>query len=406
MPQNSGDIFLIIKDQFKADAKSIANELNEIVKKQCLDCEISYTQPISMRFNEMLEGSRADLSLRIFGDDLEKLIIATKNIKKILHQFPEVHEVNQDFINSIRKGNFIDIIPNYSKIIQHQINLSDVNNDISNAMVGYQVGRYFATEYPISIILHLSEKNRHQIDSISSIPVALADGGSFPLNEVVSINEVEDIVSIPRLFGRRYSSLSIYLKNTEYEKFINKANQKISEEKILPQDYKIEWQGRFKNFNNGKRQILLVIPVIILAIFFILFKLFNNFKIVLLIFSSIPFALSGAIILLFIFSIKITISVYVGFIALIGISLLNSIILLDHLQKNWDIKKVCLQRLRPILMTAIVASLGFLPMAFAFGIGGEVQQPIAITVIGGIISSTISTLILTPILFNKFIIRR
>lgn len=403
MPQNSGDIFLIIKNQFKSDAKSIANQLNDIVKQQCLDCEISYTQPISMRFNEMLEGSRADLSLRIFGEDLEKLIIATKNIKKILHQFPEVQEVNQDFINSIRKGNFIDIIPNYPKIIQHQINLSDVNSDISNAMVGYQVGRYFATEFPISIILHLSEKNRQHIDSISAIPVALNDGGSFPLKEVVSINEVEDIVSIPRLFGKRYSSLSIYLKNTEYEKFIKKANQKISEEKILPQNYKIEWQGRFKNFNNSKRQILLVIPVIILAIFFILYKLFNNLKIILLIFSSIPFALSGAIILLFIFSIKITISVYVGFIALIGISLLNSIILLDHLQKNCDIKQVCLQRLRPILMTAIVASLGFLPMAFAFGIGGEVQQPIAITVIGGIISSTISTLILTPILYNKFI---
>jgi len=326
-----------------------------------------------------------------------------KKIKNILSQFPDALEVNQDFINSIRKGNFIDIIPNYQKIIKHQINLSNVNDDITNAMVGYQVGRYFATEFPISIVLHLSEKNRQHIDSISSIPVALADGGSFPLSEVVSINEVEDIVSIPRLFGKRYSSLSIYLKNTEYEKFIEKANQKIAEEKILPPNYTIEWQGRFKNFNNGKRQILLVIPIIILAIFFILYKLFNNLKIVLIIFSSIPFALSGAIILLFIFSIKITISVYVGFIALIGISLLNSIILLDHLRNNCDIKQVCLQRLRPILMTAIVASLGFFPMAFAYGIGGEVQQPIAITVIGGIISSTISTLILTPILFAKFI---
>ena len=403
MPQNSGDIFLIIKDNFKADAKAIADELNPLVKQQCLDCEISNTQPISMKFNEMLEGSRADLSLRIFGDDLEKLITATKKIKNILSQFPDALEVNQDFINSIRKGNFIDIIPDYQKIVKHQINLSNVNDDITNAMVGYQVGRYFATEFPISIVLHLSEKNRQHIDSISSIPVALADGGSFPLSEVVSINEVEDIVSIPRLFGKRYSSLSIYLKNTEYEKFIDKANQKIAEEKILPSNYTIEWQGRFKNFNNGKRQILMVIPIIILAIFFILFKLFNNLKIVLIIFSSIPFALSGAIILLFIFSIKITISVYVGFIALIGISLLNSIILLDHLRNNCDIKQVCLQRLRPILMTAIVASLGFLPMAFAFGIGGEVQQPIAITVIGGIISSTISTLILTPILFAKFI---
>jgi len=402
MPQNSGDIFLILKNEFKADAPNVAFQLNDLLKAQCPSCEISYTQPISMRFNEMLEGSRADLSLRIFGDNLEKLIEVTQNIKTLLNQDPQVNEVNQDFINSIRKGNFIDIIPDYQKIIKHQIRLSDVNDDISNAMVGFEVGRYFATEFPISIVLHLSEKNRQKIDSIATIPVALRDGGSFPLSEVVNIKEVSDIVSIPRLFGKRYSSLSIYLKNTDFEKFISKSQNEIIKQKILPKGYYLEWGGRFKNFNNAKKQILTIVPFIILIIFFMLYKLFKSFKTALIIFSSIPFALSGSVVLLFIFSIKITISVYVGFIALIGISLLNSIILLDHLRKNCDIKEVCMQRLRPILMTAIVASLGFLPMAFAFGIGAEVQQPIAITVIGGIISSTIATLILTPILFKKF----
>ncbi len=400
MPQNSGDVFLILKNEFKPQSLEIAKALSDVLKKQCFDCEISYTQPISMRFNEMLEGSRADLSLRIFGDNLQNLIEVTQNIKTILSKDQQVIEVNQDFINSIRKGNFIDIIPDYQKIIKHQIGLNDLNVDISNAMVGFEVGRYFATEFPISIILHLSEKNRHQIDTIATIPIALRDGGSFPLSEVVEINEVKDIVSIPRLFGKRYSSLSIYLNNTDYEKFIAKAKQKIASEKILPEGYYIEWGGRFKNFNNAKKQILTIVPLIILVIFFMLYKLFKCYKTVLIIFSSIPFALSGAIFLLFIFSIKITISVYVGFIALIGISLLNSIILLDHLRSNCDIKQVCNQRLRPILMTAIVASLGFLPMAFAYGIGAEVQQPIAITVIGGIISSTISTLILTPILYQ------
>ncbi len=193
---------------------------------------------------------------------------------------------------------------------------------------------------------------------------------------------------------------------------MNQNQCEIIKQNFLPEVYYLEWGGRFKNFNNSKKQILTLVPIIILVIFLILYKLFKNVKTTLIIFSSIPFALGGSIVLLFIFSIKITISVYVGFIALIGISLLNSIILLDHLRKNCDIKQVCMQRLRPILMTAIaqkmifnkhakVASLGFLPMAFAFGIGAEVQQPIAITVIGGIISSTIATLILTPILYKK-----
>lgn len=183
---------------------------------------------------------------------------------------------------------------------------------------------------------------------------------------------------------------------------MNQNQRKIIKQNFLPEVYYLEWGGRFKNFNNAKKQILTLVPIIILVIFLILYKLFKNIKTILIIFSSIPFALSGSIVLLFILSIKITISVYVGFIALIGISLLNSIILIDHLRKNCDIKQVCIQRLRPILMTAIVASLGFLPMAFAFGIGAKVQQPIAITVIGGIISSTIATLILTPILYKKF----
>ncbi len=174
----------------------------------------------------------------------------------------------------------------------------------------------------------------------------------------------------------------------------------------MPDGFFIEWGGRFENFNNAKKQIMLTIPIISLLIFLILYQMFKNLRKILVMFSSIPFALSGSIILLYICQIPITVSVYVGFIALIGISLLNSIILIDSQNQNPDIRTVCLTRLRPILMTAIVASLGFLPMAFGNGIGAEVQQPIAITVIGGIVSSTISTLILSPILLNRFLIKK
>ncbi|NBV07054.1 MAG: efflux RND transporter permease subunit [Proteobacteria bacterium] len=404
MPQNAGDLFVILKQDQKSNAKKISEKLLLTLKSNgCEGCEITQTQPIEMRFNEMLEGSRADLSLRIFGDDLNVLMEITKKIKTLLQQKPQVKEAGEDFINSIHKGLFVDVIPDYNKIVKNRINLSDVNNSLSEAMVGVEVGKFYATEFPIAIILHLSEENRDRINSIKNIPVGLADGGSFPLSNVVNIDESQDINSIPRLFGKRYSGISIYLKDTDYSSFIAAAEKEIAQNNIVPNGYTLEWGGRFENLSNAKKQIFTIIPLMIFAIFFILYKMFKSAAKTLVVFSCVPFALSGAIVFLFVFQIPITISVYVGFIALIGISLLNSIILINSLNDQNDLKSVCLSRFRPILMTAAVASLGFLPMAFGQGIGAEVQQPIAITVIGGIISSTISTLILSPVLIRKFL---
>ncbi len=405
MPQNSADLFVVLKHKFRGDAKKISERIYQKIKDNCADCEVTESQPIKMRFNEMLEGSRADLSLKIFGDDLNVLMEITEKIKILLEEKPAIKEIEEDFINSIRKGSFIDVVPNYTQIAKHQITISDVNNDLKDAMAGIKVGNFYATEFPISIVLHLSEKNRNDIGAIGNIPIGLSDGGSFPLSKVTNLHESEDITSIPRLFGKRYSSLSIYLKNTDYANFIKNAEAEITKNKIIPAGYYIEWGGRFENFNSAKKQIFIVIPLIVLMIFGMLYKMFGDVKKVLIIFSSVPFALSGAIALLFICQIPITISVYIGFIALIGISLLNSIILIDTFKNNNDLRLTCLSRLRPILMTAIVASLGFLPMAFGHGIGAEVQQPIAITVIGGIISSTVATLILSPVLLKKLLIK-
>ncbi len=412
MPQNSADIFVILKKEYKENAKFIAKKFITKLKNKCEECEITETQPIKMRFNEMLEGSRADLSLKIFGEDLMQLMKITDEIKNLLKEKFDyknngsLKEIDKDFINSIKLGHFVDVVPNYGQIARHQIAIANVNNDLKDAMAGIKVGNFYATEFPIPIIMHLNEKNRNDIKAIANIPIGLADGGSFALDKVATIKESDDINSIPRLFGKRYSGLSIYLTDTEYQRFIDQASKEIYSKKLLPEGYFIEWGGRFENFNNAKKQIMLTIPIISLLIFLILYQMFKSLRKILVMFSSIPFALSGSIILLYICQIPITVSVYVGFIALIGISLLNSIILIDSQNQNPDIRTVCLTRLRPILMTAIVASLGFLPMAFGNGIGAEVQQPIAITVIGGIVSSTISTLILSPILLNRFLIKK
>jgi cobalt-zinc-cadmium resistance protein CzcA len=405
MPQNSGDIFLVLRDEYKNNAKKISSKFYEKLKANCVDCDVSQTQPIEMRFNEMLEGSRADLSLKIFGEDFEVLIATTEKIKNLLQKQDDIKTIEKDFVNSIRKGDFIDVVPDYSKIARNQISISNLNNDLSNSMAGIKIGNFYTAEFPISIILHLNEKDRNKIDSIGNIAIGLSDGGNIKLSQVAEVREAQDITSIPRIFGKRYSGLSIYLKNTEYDNFIKTSEAEIAKNKILPQGYFIEWGGRFENLNSAKKQIFTIVPIILAIIFILLFKMFGDLKKVLIIFSSVPFALSGAIVLLFICSIPVTISVYIGFIALIGISLLNSIILIDTFKNNGDLKLTCASRLRPILMTALVASLGFLPMSFGHGIGAEVQQPLAITVIGGIISSTIATLILSPVLLKKFVIK-
>lgn len=404
MPQNSADLFVILNENSKVDAREISKKIYDEYK-DLVEYEIIPSQPIEMKFNEMLEGSRADLSLKIFGDDLEQLILITQKIKSLLKTQPQIKEMEEDFINSIKKGLFIDVAPNYEQIVKNQVTISDVNNELKDSMAGIQVGNFYASEFPVSIVMHLSERNRNSAGAIGKIPVSLSDGGSFPLERVAKIQENEGIISISRLFGKRYSSLSIYLKDTNYDSFISSAQIEIKNNKILPNGYYIEWGGRFENLINAKKQIIIIIPIIIAIIFFMLYKVFGNLKMVFVVFSVVPFALSGAILLLFLCHIPITISVYVGFIALIGISLLNSIILIDTINHAGNhresIEESCLSRLRPILMTAIVASLGFLPMAFGHGIGAEVQQPIAITVIGGIISSTVATLILSPVLLSR-----
>lgn len=402
MPQNSADLFVIFKEDYKNDAQRISDRIYEKIKSACLECEITDSQPIKMRFNEMLEGSRADLSLKIFGEDLNILMDITAKIRKLLDKNQNIKEVEEDFINSIRKGSFIDVVPDYNQIVNNQVTISDINNDLKDAMAGIQIGNYYYSEFPIPIILHLSEVSKNKIEKISTIPVSLKDGGSFSLSKVANVKESEDITSIPRSFGKRYSSLSIYLNNTDYANFIKNVEQDIAKSNILPEGYYLEWGGRFENLDNAKKQILLIIPIIMIIIFAMLYQIFGDVRKVLIILSSIPFSISGAIILLYICEIPITVSVYIGFIALIGISLLNSIILLDFFKSNHDIRISCLSRLRPILMTAIVASLGFLPMSFGHAIGAEVQQPIAITVIGGIISSTVATLILIPVLIKEF----
>lgn len=257
------------------------------------------------------------------------------------------------------------------------------------------------------IILHLAEELRENPKNIENIPVGLPEGGSVPLRAIASFDQSEQVTTIARSYLKRYAALSIFLKNRDVASSISEAKKKIESELKLEKGYTIDWRGQFKNLEKERLRFLLIVPITLLIIFMILLKIFESIRLTLLIYSSIPLAVTGGILSLFVRGISFSISAGIGFIALLGIAILNSMVLVDFINqqrtKGSSVKDAVMfgatARLRPVIMTALVAGLGFLPMALNTGMGAEVQRPLATVVIGGLISSTLLTLVLLPSLY-------
>lgn len=369
--------------------------------------EFSPTQPIEMRFNEILEGSRADVALRIFGPDLNKLIEYVDRSKEIMTKISGVDEAEMDALTALRKSPMMDIQLNYEKMAKLGVNLSEANNTLQMAMGGIQVGNFYEVDRRFPIVLHLSEELREHPANIETIPVGLSDGGSIPLKTIASFNESEQVTTIARSYMKRYAALSIFLKNRDIGSFVEEAKKKIAAELKLEPGYTLEWGGQFKNLAKARLRLLLIVPLTLIVIFLILLANFSNVRQTLLVYTSIPFAVTGGILALFLTGIPFSISAGVGFIALLGIAILNSMVLVDFINQQRAFGKNVEEsvlfgaktRLRPVLMTALVAGLGFLPMALSTGMGAEVQRPLATVVIGGLITSTLLTLVLLPALY-------
>ena len=397
---NVGDVFIIL-DKKKLDQKTkLIEKIKQDIKKQFPDLEFSIIQPIQMRFNELLEGSRADVSLRLFGQDPSILINKSEEIEKIINQMPEVSEAGGDAITSLKKSTVLDINLNYEAINKYGINILAVNRNLEIAMSGLEVGSFYENDLKFPISMHLDESLRNDVKNIKNIPIGLQSGSSIPLGYITEFSEEDQVTTISRRFGKRYSAISIFLNDVDIEKFIKKLDQKIKNEIHLDDGYYIEYGGKFKQLQRAKIKLGIMIPIILIIIFLILFESFGRIWEALIIFSGIPFAISGGIFALYLTNISLSISAIIGFIALFGISILNNMVLVDFIDKKPSIKEACLTRLKPVLMTALVAALGFVPMAINNTIGSEVQKPLAMVVIGGIITSTIMTLIVTPLLCN------
>lgn len=413
---NMADTFVILKKNRSQwplinGKRRTKQELFEAIRKDVEKAvpgqEIIKSQPIELRFNEILEGSRADVTLRIYGPDLEKLSEYVDQAEEILKKVPGASEVELDPITSLRKSPILNVRLKYDAINRYGVTLSEVNEIVETAMGGRQIGSFYEYDWRFPIIVRMAESYRKNIKAIGDIPVSLEDGGTIPLALVTDISEIRKVANVARNRSKRYSAVSINLGNRDMLSFVTEAQKEIHEKLNLPDGYYTYWGGKFKNLERARNRLMIIVPIILAVIFIIILRNFNSVKQTLLVYSSIPFAVTGGIIALTIRGIHFSVSAGIGFIALSGIAILNSLVMVTFInqlrEKGIGVKKAVIEgariRLRPVIMTALVASLGFLPMAVNTGLGAEVQRPLATVVIGGLITSTLLTLLLLPILY-------
>lgn len=416
MGVNFADTFVILKKDLskwpevngrRRTKDELFSKIKDEILKKVPGQEISMTQPIEMRFNEILEGSRADITLRIFGEDLDILFDLVNRGQKILEKIRGAESVELDPLTALRKSPVLDLVLDYDRISMYGIGIPDVNHSFEIAMNGMAVGYMYVLDKQFPIIVRLSDTYRKNLADIERIPVGFPDGGTVPIGNLGTPKLKEQVTTIARSRSRRYAAISINLRDRDTMSFVQEARQAIGRDLRAPAGYITEWGGQFKNLESARKRLLIIIPAVLVVIFFLLKRIFGSIKQTLLVFNSIPFAITGGVIMLWFRGIPMSVSAAVGFIALAGIAILDSMVLVSFFnqlrEKGMELGEAVIEgamtRLRPVVMTSLVAGLGFVPMAFNTGLGAEVQRPLATVVIGGIISSTLLTLLLLPTLY-------
>jgi cobalt-zinc-cadmium resistance protein CzcA len=383
--------------------KSLQNKFTEKFSDQ----EVTESQPIEMRFNDILEGSRADVTLRILGNDLDELSRLMDVAKKRVENISGVESTFLDPLTAIRKTPVLNLTPNYGALSRYEVRLSAANETIETSMSGQEVGSFFEGGIRFPMLLHLDESLRDQIPVIESLPIALPQGGTLPVSALYDVALKDQVSTIARYWGERYAAISFNLGDRDISSFVQEAKQRLQQDLKLPEGYRYYWGGQFKNLERARGKLLVVVPLTLVIIFLILARILGSLGQTLLVYSSIPFAGVGGIFTLSLRGMPMSISAAIGFIALMGIALLNSLVLISYFNSHRDEGKELREivttgatsRLRPVMMTALVASLGFFPMAINQGVGSEIQRPLATVVMGGLVSSTLLTLIFLPTLY-------
>lgn len=414
MPPSVADTFVLLKPRKEwpnpsKPRRQLVEEMQAAVN-EIPGNNYEFTQPIQMRFNELISGVRSDVAVKVFGDDLDQLMESGGEIEDLLGGIQGAEDVKIEQITGLP---VLQIDPDRNALARHGLNVSDVQNALSVSLGGAEAGQIFEGDRRFDIVVRLPEQLRQNVDEIGRLRIPLpgaADGvrGFVPLQEVASINLVVGPNQISREDGKRRVVVTANVRGRDLGSFVTEAQKRVNAEIKLPAGYWVDYGGTFEQLISGAKRLALVVPAALLLIFGLLYGLFRSVKDAAIVFSGVPLALTGGVFALLLRGLPLSISAGVGFIALSGVAVLNGVVMLTFIRslradgKSLDeaIHEGALTRLRPVLMTALVASLGFIPMAFNVGAGAEVQRPLATVVIGGIISSTILTLLVLPALYR------
>ena len=416
MPPNVSDTFIILKphDEWPDKSLSKADFIDKLADAvgQVPGNNYEYTQPIQMRFNELIAGVRSDVAVKVYGDDFETMTATANKIAGVLRGIKGAADVKVEQTTGLP---MLDIDLNKEAIARYGLNVADILDLIAAAVGGKEAGMIFQGDRRFPIVVRLPEAVRQDIAALENLPVPVphedGEGGAFvPLKEVASFRQSEGPNQISRENGKRRVVVQANVRGRDIGSFVTEAQAALETQAKVPPGLWLDWGGQFENLRAARDRLLIVVPACFFLIFMMLFTALGSARQALLVFSGVPLAISGGILTLFLCGMPFSISAAVGFIALSGIAVLNGLVMItyinDLVRKGLPIHDAivegALTRLRPVLMTALVASLGFLPMAMAHGTGAEVQKPLAIVVIGGLISATILTLVVLPALYKAF----
>lgn len=414
MPPSVADTFVMLKDRTdwpdpRKPRMQLVREMQQAVEA-IPGNRYEFTQPIQMRFNELLSGVRADVAVKVFGDDLDKLHEIGQSIEAVTAGIEGAQDVSLEQVTGLP---VLQIMPDRGALARLGLNVSDVQNAVAISIGGVQAGQIFEGDRRFPIIVRLPEDMREKVDEIGRLRIPLPANGSeprgfVPLADVAKVEVVIGPNQVSREEGKRRVVVTSNVRDRDLGSFVKELRQKVEAEVDLPAGYWVSYGGTFEQLISATDRLRLVVPVTLLLIFGLLYALFRSAKDAAVVFSGVPLALTGGIAALLLRGMPLSISAAVGFIALSGVAVLNGVVMLSFVRSllaagrsiDEAVREGALTRLRPVLMTALVASLGFVPMAFNVGAGAEVQRPLATVVIGGIISSTVLTLLVLPALYR------
>ena len=412
MPPSVADTFLILKPRSAwPDPSLTKNAL--IAQLQAAVAKVpgnnyEFTQPIQMRFNELISGVRSDVAVKVFGDDLESMMETAEKIAKVLESTQGNADVKVEQTTGLP---VLTVNIDREKIARLGVNLEDIQTAVSIAMNGAHAGAVYDGDRRFDIVVRLDESQRLDTQMLERLPIKLNVNNSatyMRLSELATLDVAQGANQFSRANGKRNVVVTANVRNRDIGSFVAEAQASIAANVSIPAGNWLEWGGTFKQLKSAADRLKIVIPLALLIVFMLLYAVFNNFKDGLIVFSGIPFALTGGVTALWLAGIPLSISAGVGFIALSGVAVLNGLVMITFINNlraegkaiNEAVREGALTRLRPILMTALVASFGFIPMAIATGVGAEVQRPLATVVIGGVLSSTLLTLLVLPLLYS------